>query len=308
LVLLNDVVALLAPLQVQACEWAAPARLTEEQHRSGRQAIPTHTAASAAVHLQGCRHIGDRSEIVRFFGTKVTRTSDAGGDGVSSAILAAQRPTRNGGPASASSVRPRRRPWLLVGGLLSMVVSAGAFALVYLGSDARQQVLVVARSVAAGQVLSSSDLRVARIVPGPDVDAVLAAEASRVIGHAAAVPLVPGSLLAPSQVGPVSWPPAGQAVVAVPVKAGRLADGVSAGAHVLIIPVAAPSAPTSASASGSAAGTATGGQPAVAGVVVSVRRDADGSGTAVVSVLIPADQAVSVAGGSGDVSVALARQ
>lgn len=224
--------------------------------------------------------------------------------GVSSAILAAQRPTRNGGPASASTVRPRRRPWLLVGGLLSMVVSAGAFALVYLGSDARQQVLVVARPVAAGQVLSSSDLRVARIVPGPDVDAISAAEASRAIGHAAAVPLVAGSLLAPSQVGPVSWPPAGQAVVAVPVKVGRLADGVSAGAHVLIIAVSA----SSASASSSAAGTATGGQPVVPGVVVSVRRDADGSGTAVVSVLIPADQAVSVAGGSGDVSVALARQ
>lgn len=229
---------------------------------------------------------------------------------VSSATVAAQRATRNGGPAPTPSLRPRRRPWLLVGGLLSMVVSAGAFALVYLGSDARQQVLVVARPVAAGQVLSSSDLRVARIVPGPDVDVVSAAEASRAIGHAAAVPLVPGSLLVPSQVGPVSWPPTGQTVVAVPVKASRLADGVSPGAHVLIIPVTATSASTSASGSGSgtAAGTAPGGQPAVAGVVVSVNRDVDGSGTTAVSVLVPADQAAGVAGGSGDVSVALARQ
>lgn len=225
---------------------------------------------------------------------------------VSSATLAAQRATRNGAPAPVQALRPRRRPWLLVGGLLAMVVSAGVFALVYLGSDARQQVLVVARPVAAGQVLASSDLRVARVVPGPDVAAIPAVDASRAIGHTAAVPLVPGSLLAPSQLGPASWLPAGQAVVAVPVKAGRLADGVSPGAHVLIIPVAAPS--VSPSGSGSAAAPAASGRAAVAGVVVAVRRDVDGSGTIAVSVLVSADQAVKVAGGSGDVSVALARQ
>jgi hypothetical protein len=219
--------------------------------------------------------------------------------------LTVQRQTGNGTTRPTAPVRPRRRPWLLVGGLLAMVVSAGVFALLYLGSDARQQVLVVARPVAAGQVLSASDLRVTRIVPGPDVDAIPAAEASRAVGHTAAVPLVPGSLLAPPQVGPVSWPPAGQAVIALPVKAGRLADGVAAGAKVLIIPVT----PQSGSPSGTAAGTSSSGGPqAVVGIVVSVVRDVDGSGSTVVSVLIPADQAVAVAGGSGDVSVALARQ
>jgi hypothetical protein len=185
-----------------------------------------------------------------------------------------------------------------------MVVSAGAFALLYLGSDARQQVLVVGRPVAAGQVLSGADLRVARIVPGPDVDTVAATEEASIVGRTAAVPLAPGSLLASSQVGPASWPPAEQAVVAVPVKAGRLADGVTAGARVLVIPVAA----ASGTASASAAGTSSGGPQAVAGVVVSVVQDVDGSGTKVVSVLIPQDQAVAVAGSSGDVSVALARQ
>jgi hypothetical protein len=233
--------------------------------------------------------------------------SDVGTPGVIgliSATLTAERSTRNGGSAPASSMRPRRRPLLLIGGLLAMVVSAGAFALLYLGSDSRQQVLVVARPVAAGQVLSSSDLRVARIVPGPGVDAVPVADAARAVGHVAAVPLVPGSLLVPSQVGPTSWPPAGQAVVAVPVKASRLADGVTPGSHVLIIPVAATSAPASGPAA--AAGAATPRPSAVSGVVVAVSRDVDGSGTIAVSVLVPADQAASVAGESGDVSVALA--
>jgi SAF domain len=200
--------------------------------------------------------------------------------------------------ATSASLRPRRRPWLLVAGLLSMVVSAGAFAVVYLGTDAREQVLVVARPVAAGQVLSVADLRVVRIVPDPGVDVIAAAEASRAIGHTAAVPLAAGSMLASAQVGPVAWPPAGQVVVAVPVKAARLADGISAGVRVLVVQVAADT---------TKAGQPAAGQPPVAGTVVAVTRTADGSGITVVSLLLPAADAESVAGSSGDVSLALAR-
>jgi hypothetical protein len=180
-----------------------------------------------------------------------------------------------------------------------MVVSAGGFALVYLGTDAREQVLAVARPVAAGQELSAADLRVVRVVPDAGVDVIRAAEASRAIGHAAALPLAPGSLLAGSQVGPAAWPPAGQVVVAVPVKAGRLADGIAAGVRVLVIPVATdPTArPTQSQA----------GQPSAAGTVVAVTRTADGSGTTVVSLLLPSTDAVAVAGSSADLSLALVR-
>lgn len=198
-----------------------------------------------------------------------------------------------------SSLRPRRRPWLLVTGLLAMVVSAGAFALVYLGSDARVQVLAVTRPVAAGQALSGADLRVVRIVPGAGVDVVRAAESSRVIGHTAAVPLVAGSLLASAQVGPAVWPPAGQVVVAVPVKVGRLAEGVTGGAHVLVIPV------TPATSPGAVQGTVV--QPLATGVVVTVAPGADGSGMNVVSLLLPQNVAASVASSSVDLSLALAR-
>lgn len=198
------------------------------------------------------------------------------------------------------SLRPRRRPWLVIGGLLAMVTAAGVFALVYLGSDARVPVLVVTRPVAAGQQLTTADLRVVRIVPGPGLDVVRASDASAALGHTAAVPLAAGSLLTAGELGPAAWPPAGQLVVAVPVKPGRLAAGVEPGTHVTVISVAP-----------AAAGTGQGGvagQPALtaSGVVVAVTSGVDGAGTSVVSLLLPEDSATQVAGASVDLSIVLA--
>jgi hypothetical protein len=201
------------------------------------------------------------------------------------------------------SLRPRRRPWLVVFSLLSMVVCAGAFALFYLRADDRVQVLAVARPVAAGQTIAVADLRVVRLVPDAGVALVPAAGASRVIGRTAVVPLAAGSLLTESQLGPAAWPPAGQAVVAVPVKAGRLAAGVTPGVRVLVIPVAKdgeapPAQPTPSSGARPA--------PPVAATVVQVV-DGDGSGNAVVSLLVSRQDAVAVAGASGEVSIVVAQ-
>jgi hypothetical protein len=181
-----------------------------------------------------------------------------------------------------------------------MVSAAGAFSLVYLGSDTRVPVLVVARPVAVGQELASADLRVVRLVPAPGVEVVRAGDISAVVGHTAAVPLVAGSLLTAGELGPVSWPPAGQAVVAAPVKSGRLAAGVGPGTHVVVVSV---------TPAGTGAGQGTAGQPAlnVAGVVVAVTAGVDGAGTSVVSLLLPKDSAAVVAGTSADLSIVLAR-
>lgn len=202
--------------------------------------------------------------------------------------------------STTSSLRPRRRPWLLILGLLAMVVCAGAFSLVYLSSDARVQALAVTRPVAAGQTITAADLRVVRIVSDAGVEVVLAREASQVIGRTAAVPLTEGSLLADSQIGPAVWPPAGQAVVAVPVKAGRLAAGAAPGSQVLVISVAkdaAVEAPASPGAKPSP----------VRATVVQVIEAVDASGTSVVSLLLPREYAVAVAGAAGELSLALAQ-
>jgi flagella basal body P-ring formation protein FlgA len=127
------------------------------------------------------------------------------------------------------SLRPQRRVWLLIISLLSMVVCAGTFAVFYVRADQRVQVLGAARAVGAGQTITVADLRVVRVVPDDGVALVSATRVSHVIGATAVVPLAKGSLLTESQLGPAAWPPSGQAVVAIPVKAGRLAAGVSPG-------------------------------------------------------------------------------
>jgi len=199
-----------------------------------------------------------------------------------------------------ASVRPKRRVWLLILSLLSMVVCAGAFALVYLRSDARVQVLGVARPLAAGQAITAADLRVVRIMPDAALELVSAHGASQVIGRTAVLPLAKGSLLTKNQLGPAAWPPKEQAVVAVPVKAGRLAAGVTPGVRVLVIPVAKEGDTQRAPSSGEKP------EP-VAATVVRVTDGIDGSGTTEVSLLVSRQDVVTVAGSSGDVSIAVAQ-
>jgi hypothetical protein len=192
--------------------------------------------------------------------------------------------------------------WLLVGGLLLMVACAGAFALVYLGADARVAALVVDRPLAAGQAVTAEDIRVVRIVPDPGVDLVPAGEAAQVVGRTVTVPLAEGTLLARSQLGPAGWPPPGEAVAAVPVKPGRLPAGITEGSRVLVVAVAPggtvePGLPPEAPGSPVALVPAT---------VVQVVEAVDGSGTSLVSLLLDQDDAVVVAGAAGDLALVLA--
>jgi hypothetical protein len=196
-----------------------------------------------------------------------------------------------------SPLRPRRRGWLLVAGLLAMVVCAGAFALVYLGADARVAALAVARPLAAGQAVAAADLRVVRIVPDAGVQVVPAGQVSQVVGRRAAVPLPVGTLLNDALLGPAGWPPEGQAVVAVPVKVGRLPAGVTPGRLVLVVALA----------SDTAAGPPEAAEPSpVPAMVVDVAAAGDGSGTTVVTLLLARPEAVRIAAAGGEVTLVLA--
>ena len=101
------------------------------------------------------------------------------------------------------------------------------------------------------------------------------------VGRTAAVPLVAGALLSPGQIGPAAWPAAGEAVVALPLKPGRIPAGIAAGARVQVLVVAA----------STATGTDTGPPPqGRLATVVEVAREVDASGTVVVSLLLrPSD-------------------
>jgi Flp pilus assembly protein CpaB len=139
----------------------------------------------------------------------------------------------------------------------------------HLGS--REEVLVVAQPLAAGQVLTSGDLRAARVSTGSGLDVVLSGEEATIVGRRAAVPLVAGSLLTASEVG--AAPPVGSGfdVVAVGLKAGAYPPELAPGDRVQVVPVA------SSSSSGAGSASVTTGSP-VGATVVSIAPAPSGSG------------------------------
>jgi Flp pilus assembly protein CpaB len=158
--------------------------------------------------------------------------------------------------------RHRQFPLVVVGVLL-VLGCALAFTDASLHLGNREEVLVLAQPVAAGQILSSTDLRAARVSTGSGLDVVLSGQEATVVGRRAAVALVAGSLLTASEVG--SSPPVGSGfdVVAVGLKAGAYPPELAPGDRVQIIPV------TSSTSGGTDAASVTSGSP-VSAIVLSV--------------------------------------
>lgn len=178
--------------------------------------------------------------------------------------------------------RRRRLPHAVAGALLVVAcVVAYAYGAVVLGR--RVQVLAVARPVAAGQVLAAEDLVTVTAVRDGRVGVIDAADAPRVVGQAAAVPLLAGTLLTRAHLGPSALPPVGQQVASVALKPGQYPQGLAAGAHVAVYltPTGAPEGQSSAPA----------GTPAVAAVVLGVDVAGDGQGATVITLLVGQDDA-----------------
>ena len=177
------------------------------------------------------------------------------------------RPLPGRGPTSR---RHRQLPLVVVGVLL-VIGFALAFADASLHLGSREQVLVVAQPLTAGQVLTSGDLRAARVSTGSGLQVVPAAEESSVVGRRVAVALVAGALLTSSEVGAAPPVGSGSDVVAVGLKAGGYPPDLAPGDRVQVVPV------TSAS-SGSGAASVTSGSP-VAATVLGVFAAPAGSGS-----------------------------
>jgi len=157
----------------------------------------------------------------------------------------------------------------------------------HLGS--REEVLVVAQPVAAGQVVTGADLRVARVSTGSGLDVVLSGQEATVVGRRAAVPLMAGSLLTASEVG--SPPPvsSGFDLVAVGLKAGAYPPDLAPGDRVQIVPVA------STSSGGTGTSSVTSGSPVRATVLSIEAASSDSDTPAVFSLQVARSDADAVA-------------
>jgi hypothetical protein len=199
-------------------------------------------------------------------------------------------------PTTAAAVLRRRRstPHMLLGAVL-VVVCALAFAVTALRADPRTSVLALAGPVSAGHVLAEADLTVVRIVPDPGLGVLAESQRASVVGHTVRLPLAGHSLLSQDVLGPAAWPPAGESLTAVAVKAGRIPTGVQAGTPVLVLVV-----PGSSSTGGPSASPAV--APQARATVVSVAA-ADSSDVSVVSLLMNSVDAVRIAGAAGEVAL-----
>ncbi|ROO62978.1 SAF domain-containing protein [Micromonospora sp. Llam0] len=156
-------------------------------------------------------------------------TATPGRSGAASATGTGSEPPR--GPVLRRRVSPLR----VLLAVLLILGFALAGAVVADRIDTRLPVLATARGINAGQVITEADLTVVRVAADSTVATVSETDRGAVVGRTAAVPLVAGALLSPGQLGAAAWPPAGQALVAVGVKPGRLPSGVTAGSHVLVL-------------------------------------------------------------------------
>ncbi len=180
-------------------------------------------------------------------------------------------------PARVAFQRRRQLPWIAAGVVL-IVGFALAFATLSLRSSATRPVLVLARSLPAGHVLAAADLTTVSLPTAPGLATLPASAEVGILGRPVGVPLLAGALLTSAELGSAAAVAAGQAVVALAVKAGQYPPVLGPGDHVQIIdtaPAAAagtPAAPPAAlvSATVLAIDAAPAGSPAAAVVSVQV--------------------------------------
>lgn len=216
---------------------------------------------------------------------------------------------RAGVPLRLAPAASRRRPALAILAVLLVVVGALGTASAVSSAGHRAPVLVLARDVPEGAILTAGDLTTVDVAAS-GLASIPAGAAASVVGQRAAVPLLAGSVLTRSALtsGPALLP--GQDVVGLSLRAGQLpAEGLSVGDHVSVVLTAA--AGQSTAAAGSADGAASPGSVLVPDAVVyatSAPGAASGSSAAEdVSLVVPTTLAgpLAAAGVAGQVALVL---
>jgi hypothetical protein len=144
----------------------------------------------------------------------------------------APSPLASDNGSAPAEAKPRRRLPASVVGVGLAVASLGVF--VYLTPQAvrSSRVLVVAHPVAPGAVVGLRDLKIVALSVPKGLEVVPATQEATVIGEVARAELVPGSLLAPGELGPSSAAPS---LVGVALKAGQYPPGLAPGQRVEVV-------------------------------------------------------------------------
>jgi SAF domain len=191
-------------------------------------------------------------------------------------------PSRLGRPPRVAATRRRSRSRVAAGAVLVVACVFGFLAAASAVTGRHAEVLVLARPVPAGAALSGADLTVADLPQASGVATVPANEEAELTGRTVAVPLTAGTLLSPADLGPPAFPPAGRAIVALPLSPGAYPPDLQPGARVAIL--AGHSASQDASTSGQ---PVTGNANVIIGTVTAITPVATpGQAQTVVSLLV----------------------
>ena len=189
----------------------------------------------------------------------------------------------------ASVVRRRQVRWI-VAGVLMVVGSALVFATIWARAGSETRVLVLTRSVDAGHVLASSDLRSANVSASGDVATVPATSEASVVGRTVAMPIAGGSLLNPQAIGSGRALRAGEAMVGLALKPGTFPSSLAPGDHVRVVDT------TSAASTPGTAAQPRNTSSGATGVVMAIEANAAaGDGSAVLSLRLDDGKADGVA-------------
>jgi Flp pilus assembly protein CpaB len=187
----------------------------------------------------------------------------------------------------------------VAGVLLLAVVCALVLAGGRVRAGNREPVLALARPVAAGQVITASDLRVVDVSAAGPVSVVPAWRRDGVAGRTATASLPAGSLLAAGDVGGPS-PARGRAWLGVALKPGRYPPGLSPGQHVGVL-----AAPPPGSGSGSRTRARLAGYAVVLWITPAPQPDAAAQTVAELDLPRDAVPRVAAAAAAGRVSLAV---
>lgn len=188
-------------------------------------------------------------------------------------------------PASrAAQPRLRRRPAMAAAGVALVGLGGMTAAFLATSMDSSAPILVVARDVSRGEVLTEADLAVARLSGLAAGAALPGGQLATAVGQTAVTDLPAGMPVPPTSLAADPIPGPGQSVVGIKLAPGQLPTvALRPGDRVRVVgtPRAQDDAPTAA-------------PPAAAAVVASTGVD-ETSGDTVVNVVVPAAQAPTVA-------------
>lgn len=132
---------------------------------------------------------------------------------------------------------------MVTGLLLTVFAIAGGISVIN-KAQARIPVVVAAKSVEPGVVISSSDLKVAHISTDGGVAYLSAAELARLTGSIATEPLWPGKIIGPRSITRTSHVPPGYVAMSLSLKPAQAADGkIRSGDQVAVISADPPDRP-----------------------------------------------------------------